>query len=112
QPDRLDDLLQLPLERSVRILDEVRGQEALAGELLVDRRRAATVARVAGEAGREDRDRVEARVLPERLVLDRGLGVDHDRRDVLELDDLSLLASEPGELDLAESVTDHRLLRK
>ena len=110
QADRLDDLLELPLDLAVRVLDEVLVEQALADELLGDRRGAAAAAAEAVEAGRDDRQRVEARVLPERLVLDRGLGVDDDRRDVLEGDDLAARLAEPGQLDLARPVVDDRLL--
>ena len=51
----------------------------------------------------DDRHRVEAGVLPEGLVLDRGRGVEQDRRDLLEGHDLALGVAEAGELDLARS---------
>ena len=100
EPDRLDDLLELPLDLAVGVLDEVRVEEPLADELLGDRRGAAAAAAEAVDAGRDDRQRVEAGVLPERLVLDRGLGVDDDRRDLLERHDLA-----PGLADLASSIS-------
>ena len=58
---------------ALRVLDEILVEQALADELLGDRRGAATAAAETVEAGRDDRQRIEARVLPERLVLDRGL---------------------------------------
>src|SRR5258706_7916471 len=81
----------------------------MAHELVGDRRCAGAVAAEAVDPGGQDRERVEARVVPERLVLDRDLGVDDDRRDVRERDDLALLAAEPGQLDLV-AVVDDRLL--
>ena len=86
------------------------GEEAVADELLGDRRGAAGVAGQRVDAGRDDADRVEAGVLPERLVLDRRRRVDHDRRDLVERDDVALLAGERRELDLAGPVVDRRLL--
>ena len=109
QADRLDDLLELPLDLAVRVLDEILIEQALADELLGDRRGTPAPAADAVDAGGDDRQRIEARVLPERLVLDRGLGVDDDRRDVLERDDLPARLAEPGELGLARPVVDDRL---
>ena len=99
---RIDWMISLIFRSNVRfgILDEARVEQPLADELLGDRRRAAAVAAEAVDSGRDDRERVEAGVVPERLVLDGGLGVDDDRRDVVERDDLALLAAEAGELDL------------
>ena len=64
QADRLDDLLDLPLERPVRILDERRVEQPLADELLGDRRRAAAAAAEAVEPGRDDRERDRSRRCP------------------------------------------------
>ena len=109
QADRLDDLLQLPLDLAVRILDEVGVEEPLADELLGDRGGAAAPAAEAVDPGRDDRERVEAGVLPECPVFDRRLGVDDDRRDVLERDDLAPGLAEPGQFD-ARPVADDRFL--
>ena len=110
QPDRLDDLLELALGRPVRVLDEGRVEQPLADELLGDGRRATTVAAERSERRRDDGDRVEARVVPERLVLDRGGRVEQDLRDLIELDDLALGVAEARQLDLAGPVVDDRLL--
>ena len=55
-------------------------------------------------------DRVEAGVLPEGLVLDRGRRVEQDLGDLVEGDDLALGVAEAGQLDLAGPVVDDRLL--
>jgi hypothetical protein len=110
QPDRLDDLLELSLDLALGILNEVLIEQALAHELLGDRRRAATATAEAVDAGRDDRERVEAGVVPERLVLDRGLRVDHDGRNVVELDDLAACLADPGQFDLTGAVVDHGFL--
>ena len=54
--------------------------------------------------------RVEAGVLPEGLVLDRGRGVEHERWDVLEGHDIALELAEAGDLDLTGAVEEHGLL--
>ena len=72
QADRLDDLLELAFGGSVRVLDELRVEQACADELLGDRRSTTAVPADRAEPGRDDRDRIEAGVLPERLVLDGG----------------------------------------
>ena len=110
QPDRLDDLLQLPFGLPRRILDEIGRQEPLAYQLLGDRRRAASPASEAVDPGRDDRHGIEAAVVPEGLVLDRGLGVDRDRRDVGERHHGACRGTEPGQLDRAGPVVDDRFL--
>ncbi len=82
QANRLDDLARLALVHAVR--ERTLGQEPSSHELLGDRGTTAVVAldRVDGR-GRE-RDGIEARVLPERLVLDRRRGVHENRRDLVE----------------------------
>ena len=108
---RIDWMISLSLRSSdpVRVLDQVVVEEARPDELLGDRRGAAAVAAQRVEAGRDDRDGIEAGVLPERLVLDRRRRVEQDRRDLLELDDLALGVAEAGEL-VAGAVVDDRLL--
>ena len=96
----------------MRVLDQVRVEQALTDQLLSDRRSAAVVAADRVERGRDDADRVDARVRPEGLVLDRGRGVDQDRRDLLVGDRLAVLAAaESGELDRARAVVDDRFAR-
>ena len=102
----LDDLAQLALVRLA--LECPLGEQAVAHELLGDRRGAARPAGDGVEAGREDADRVEARVRPELLVLDRGRRIEHLVGDVAERDDLAAERAEPGELDLAGAVVDDR----
>ena len=109
-PDGLDDLLELALERPVLVLQQVRIEQARPDELLGDRRSAAAVAAQGVEARGDDRERVEAGVLPEGLVLDRGRGVEHERWDVLEGHDVALELAEAGELDLTGAVEEHGLL--
>ena len=110
-PDRLDDLLELPLGGPGRGPGRgPRVEQAGADQLLGDRRGAAARAAQRVEPGGDDRRRVEAGVLPERLVLDRGRGIEQDRRDLVEGDDLALEVAEPGELDLAGPVVDDDLL--
>ena len=79
---------------------ELRAEEAHADELLADRRGARD--RLAGlevlEEGADDAAEVDARVVPEALVLRRHLGVDHDLRDVLERDLAAILDGERREL--------------
>ena len=70
EPDRLDDLLELALGETVRVLEQIVLEEAHPGELLGDGRGAAAAAAQRVETGREDGDGIEAGVLPERLVLD------------------------------------------
>ena len=85
-------------------------EQALPDELLGDRRGAARPAAERVDPRGDDADRVEARVLPEARVLDRRGGVDEDRRDVLERDDLAVELAEPRELHLVLAVPDDRLL--
>ena len=69
------------------------GQELLADELLGDRRAAARVAGEGVEGRRDDAQRVEAGVGPERLVLDGRDGVGEDGRHVVPGDDRASLAA-------------------
>ena len=62
------------------------------------------------EAGRDDARRVEARVDPEILVLDRGRRVDDLAGQLVVGDELALEVAETGQLDLAGPVVDDRLL--
>ena len=109
---RIDWMISLSLRSigPVAVLDELRVQEPCPDELLGDRRGAAAVAAQRVEPGGDDRHRVEAGVLPERLVLDRGRRVEQDRRDLLEGHDLALELAEAGQLDLAGPVVEDRLL--
>ncbi len=95
-----DRLLDLELDASVGIGLDERVQEAHAHQLLADGARAGN--RLTGlevlEEGAHDRLEVDARVLPERLVLGGDLGIDHDRRDLLEGYDAPILDREGGEL--------------
>ena len=77
------------------------GEQPLADELLGDRRGAARRAAEGVDAGGDDADRVEARVVPERAVLDGRGGVDEHRRDLVERHDVAVELAEPGQLDLA-----------
>jgi hypothetical protein len=108
QPDRLDDLAHLALIG--RVGEGFWWKEAGADELLGDRRRTTRTAGERIEAGADDRRRVEAGVRPKELVLDRGRGIEHLGRDVLEARDLTPLGTEPRELHLAGPVVDDRLL--
>ena len=105
QPDRLDDLLDLPIDCAGR-----RRQKALPDELLGDRRGASGATRDRVTEGRQDGRGVEARVGPERLVFGAGRGVEDDVRDLGELEDAPVLGSEGGQLDCAGPVVEHRLL--
>ncbi len=108
QANRLDDLADLSLERGAR--ERGLGQEQRPDQLLGDRRCAARVAGQGVQARREDPGRIEAGVLPERLVLGGRGGVDENGRDLVVRDDVALLASKGGELDLAGPVEDLGLL--
>ena len=108
-PHRLDDLPELALDRPVRVLDELRVEQTRPDQLLGDRRGAAAVAAQGAEPGGDDGDRVEAGVVPEGSVLDRGRRIEQDLGDLLESDDLAPGVAEPGELDLARAVVDDRL---
>ena len=108
QPDRLDDLAGLALIG--RALERLGREELGADELLGDRRSAARLAGERVETGRHDADRVEARVGPEVLVLDRGRGVEHLAGQLVERDQLALEVAEARQLDLAGPVVDDRLL--
>ncbi len=70
--DRLDDLLDLALDSALGVLDQGGIEEPLAHELLGEGRRPAPVTLERVEGRRAERHRVEARVGPEGLVLDRG----------------------------------------
>ncbi len=110
QADRLDDLLELPLDRPRGILDEIVLEQAGADELLRDGGGTTAVASDRIQAGRHDGRRVEARVLPERLVLHCRGRVEQHRRDLLERDDLALELTEPCELGRAGPVENDDLL--
>ena len=109
---RIDWMISLSLRSAVRLgsWTSSAGEQARTDELLGDRRGAAAVAAQRVEAGRDDRDGIEAGVLPEGLVLDRRGGVDDDRRDLVERHDVALRVAEPRELHLAGPVVDDRLL--
>ena len=74
--DRLDDLLELAARGQLGDRRAVVGEQALPHELLGDRRGAARPAADRVDAGGDDADRVEARVVPEARVLDRRRRVD------------------------------------
>ena len=109
EPDRLDDLLELALGEAAAVLEQVALEEAHPRQLLGDGRGTAAPAAQRVEAGREDRDGIEAGVLPERLVLDGRRRVEQDRRDLVVLDDFALELPEAGELG-AVAVEDDRFL--
>ena len=108
QAHGLDDLAELALVGGA--LEGPVREEPGADELLGDRRCAARPAGDRVDAGRDDPDGIEAGVLPEPLVLDRGRRVDHLARDLVVGDDLAAERAELGELDLAGPVDDARLL--
>ena len=108
QPDRLDDLADLPLVDGVG--EGLLGQEPRPDELLGDRRSAARPAVQGIDRGRDEAAEVEARVLPEVLVLRRGRRVEEVRREIVERHELAAQVAEPGALDLAGPVVDDRLL--
>ena len=108
EADRLDDLARLALVG--RALEGRRRQEPGANELLGDGRGAAGLAGDGVEAGRDDARRVEARVDPEVLVLDRGRRVDDLAGQLVVGHELALEVAEAGQLDLAGPVVDDRLL--
>ena len=62
------------------------------------------------QRGRRDRHRVEAGVVPEGLVLDRGGRVEQDLGDLVEGHGLPLRVAEASQLDLAGAVVDDRFL--
>ena len=97
---RIDWMISLSLRSTVRSgsWTSSSSQQPLADQLLGDRRGAAAVAPQRVEPGRDDRQRVEAGVLPERLVLDRGRRVEDERRDLLEGHDLAAGVAEAGQL--------------
>ncbi len=107
QADRLDDLPDLPLIGG----GEGRSrQEPVAHELLGDRRRAASVARDRVDRCRDDAGRIEARVVPEGLVLDRRRRVDRHGRDLVVGDDVAAFPGEGREEHLPGTVVDAGLL--
>ena len=108
QAHGLDDLAELALVGGA--LERPVGEEPGADELLGDRRGAARPAGDRVDTCRDDPDGIEAGVLPEALVLDRGRRVDHLARDLVVGDDLAAERAELGELDLARPVDDARLL--
>ena len=88
--------------------DDLCRQEPAADELLGDRGGAAAVA-AATELLRHGVDRglqVEARVLPERVVLDGGRDVKDELGDLVVLDDLAALLPEARQPRLAGPVVD------
>ena len=110
QADRLDDLAELALVLVGAGLDVRVGQQAVADELLGDRGTAAVVALEGVDGGRGEADGVEAGVLPERLVLDRGRRIDELGRDVLVRDELAAVRAEAREEHLPGAVVYARLL--
>ncbi len=108
QADRLDDLLDLPLVG--RKLEGLGRQQPVADQLLGDGGRPARSAGNGVEAGADDADRVESRVDPEVLVLDRRRRIEHLVRELVERDDLAAERSEASQLHLAGPVVDDRLL--
>ena len=108
QADRLDDLARLALVHAVR--ERALGQEPGSHELLGDGGAAAVVALDRVDGGCREGDGIEARVLPERLVLDRGRGIHEDRRDLVEGHELPAVRAEAGQQHLAGPVPDGRLL--
>ena len=108
---RLDDFLDLALDRSVGVAHQIWVEQALAYQLLCDGRGATGIAAQRVDDRGEHAHRVEAGIRPERLVFDRGDRVDQDRRDLVVGDDLPALAArETRQLDGARSVVDDRLL--
>ncbi len=107
QADRLDDLLRLALVD--RALEGAGREQAGAHELLGDRRAAAVVAVDGVDRGRDEARRVEARVVPERLVLDGRRRVDERGRDLVERHDIAAVVTELREEDLAGPVVDRGL---
>ena len=104
----LDDLHRLPvLERQVGGWG---GQEARPDQLHRHRRGATLPAVEAVDGGGHDPERVESRILPERLVLDRGGRVDELGRDLVEGHEIPAIAAQRREQDLAGAVVDGRLL--
>ena len=90
------------------------GRSRAADQLLCDRGGAAAVA-AAPELRRERVDRgfqVEARVLPERVVLDGGRDVEDELGDLLELEDLAALLPEARQPRLPGPVVHRRRLRE
>jgi hypothetical protein len=106
QPVREHDLFGLALIRLAR------AQELLLDELLGDRRPAAhdLAGPDVGQSRPDDPARVEARVRPERLVLDRDRPLDELRRDVVERDvhPVAALIPQVGE-ERAPAVVDARV---
>jgi hypothetical protein len=108
QADRLDDLASLALIEGAL---ERRGREEPGpDELLRDRRSPARPSGDGVEAGRHDADRIEPRVDPEVLVLDRGRRVEDLAWQLIERDEFALEVTEPGQLDLPGPVVQDRLL--
>ena len=88
------------------------GRSRRAHELLGDRRAAAVVAVDGVDGGGDEADRVEAGVVPERLVLDGRGGVDEGGRDLVEGDHRPAVVAELRELDLVAPVEHGRLGRE
>src|SRR5207253_274958 len=109
EADRLDDLLDLSLVDAG--VESALREEPRPDELLGDRRGSPITAAGGVDRRRDDAQRVEAGVLPEGLVLDRGRRVDEHRRElVIGVDDLALGLAKAGQLDLSGSVEDDSLL--
>ena len=108
QPDGLDDLADLAVVRGAL---ECRGREqAIADQLLGDRRPAAWPAGQRIQTGADDGSGVEPGIDPEVPVLDRGGRVQHLARDLVERHDFSSERTEPRQFHLARPVVDDRLL--
>ena len=107
---RIDWMISLIFRSRVGALEDAVGQQTRPDQLLRDRGGAARATAQGVVGGRDDRERVEARVVPERVVLDARGGIDQGAREVVEVDDDPLLLAEARELDLARGVVDDRLL--
>ena len=106
QPDRLDDLPDLPLIG--RAGESRLGQEAGPNELLGDRGPPTRPALERVHGGRDEAAEVEAGIAPEILVLDRRGGVQELGRDLVEGHDLALAFAKAGQLHGPGPVVDDR----
>ena len=99
-------LLDLALDLAFGVGHVLRVEQPHPDQLLAHRRRARH--RLAGlevlEEGAHDAAQVHARVGPERLVLGSHLGVDHHRRDLVEVDGAPILDRERGQLHAVRGV--------